>query len=152
VARALYAPAWLNDTGKAAFRHAASVLEELGEDPRLSAGAIERYAAAVSIATGLQQRWQANGELELALPIARAQRQAHELAEALGLTPASRRKMARGPALHAGGRPAGAASAPDRAAPIRLPRRPPRNVVELHPELERIFADADAGSGAPDRG
>jgi hypothetical protein len=56
----------------------------------------------------------------------------------LGLTPVSRRKI--GHAVR-GGRPAGAASARDRAQP---PRRKGK-LIPLGPEIERALADADAG-------
>jgi P27 family predicted phage terminase small subunit len=118
-------PEGLDATGRAAFRHAVAVLEELGEDPRLSVRTIGAYAAAESEAETLTREWRRLGasgirrgprggvfEEPLLRAIDRAARRAADLAGDLGLSPAARRQLSRNV-----GRPAGAASAPDRAGP-----------------------------------
>jgi hypothetical protein len=67
--------------------------------------------------------------------IERAEREAHLYAEALGLDPQSRRKLGM---RAAGGRPPGAASAPDRAHSVVAPmRRTPRAVHALDRRRDR---------------
>lgn len=107
---------------------AEATLAAIGEPVELSAGAIERYAAAVAAVASLQAHWEhegrpvmtlggATGSAEVPHPlpaqIALARREAAALGAQLGLDPLSRMKLAR----HIGaGRPPGAASAADRAA------------------------------------
>jgi P27 family predicted phage terminase small subunit len=126
---ALRAPRGLDPAGQATWRSARQTLEAIGENPALSRGAIDRYAAAVSMVAALRAEWKRLGHPAVLtgsrggvsahpLPrmIERAERQAAELGELLGLSPLARRKLGR----HVqGGRPPGAASAPDRAAPPR---------------------------------
>ena len=59
MSRALYAPRWLDEAGRSAWRHAVAVLQELGDDAALSAGALERYASAPRPAAALRAEWQA---------------------------------------------------------------------------------------------
>ena len=124
-------PARLGLLGKAAWREAEATLVELGEDPALSAGALARYAFAVSAWRELERQWLelgrpattvggSTGSVEVPHPLVAqlvsARAHAAELGERLGLDPQARRKLSR----RAGaGRPPGAASAPDRAAPPR---------------------------------
>jgi len=144
---AMRPPDGLDATGRAAFRDAAAVLAAIGEDPELCAGAIRRYAAAVSEARLLEREWRAKEGVKgvrkgprggiapepLLSAIDRAERRAQELAAELGLTPAARRRIGR---QVQGGRPQGAASAPDRAAGARLGP----NVIPL--EVRRALGDA----------
>jgi P27 family predicted phage terminase small subunit len=117
------APRGLTATGKHAYIDAVRVLEQLGEDPELSRGAIERYASAVDELHILQRAWKHEGSpgttlnsrgVTIAHPlpavIAKAERSAADLADRLGLTPKARRSL-----RLSVGRPPGAASAPDRA-------------------------------------
>jgi P27 family predicted phage terminase small subunit len=126
----------LTPTARAAWRHARDVLLALGERPELSAGALDRYASAVDTVTRLRSELRGQ-ELVLHGPrggvrvhplvraVERAQREAHLLGEALALSPMARRKL--GMSVR-GGRPAGAASAPDRARAVVVPlRRTPRS-------------------------
>jgi P27 family predicted phage terminase small subunit len=124
-------PARLTPAGRRAWREAEATLVELGEDPALSAGALDRYAFAVSAWRELEARWLeagrpatalggSTGTVEVPHPLvaqlATAREHAASLADRLGLDPQARRRLSR----RAGaGRPAGAASAPDRAAPPR---------------------------------
>jgi P27 family predicted phage terminase small subunit len=129
---ALRPPRGLNPTGRAAWRRAVAVLRELGEDPGLSAEPLAAFARAAGDAAELRAQWRAAGSPAttdgsagqlVAHPIVplleRSERWAHELGEALGLDPQSRRKLAR---RVGSGRPPGAASAPDRVA-AAPPRR-----------------------------
>jgi P27 family predicted phage terminase small subunit len=125
------APANLTRAGRAAWREAEATLVELGEDPALSRGALERYAFAVAAWRELEARWfeagrpatstgGSTGSVEVPHPlvamIAQARGHAATLADRLGLDPQARRRLSR----RAGaGRPAGAASALDRSAPPR---------------------------------
>jgi P27 family predicted phage terminase small subunit len=125
------APAHLTRAGRAAWREAASTLEQLGEDAELSRGALDRYAFAVSAWRELERQWfeagrpatslgGSTGTVEVPHPLVaqveRARLHAADLGERLGLDPQGRRKLSR----RAGaGRPQGAASAADRAAPPR---------------------------------
>jgi P27 family predicted phage terminase small subunit len=127
----LRAPAKLTPPGRQAWREAVATLGELGEDPELSRGALDRYAFAVSAWRELERQWLeagrpatsvggSTGLVEVPHPLvaqlAQARSHAAELGERLGLDPQARRKLSR----RAGaGRPAGAASALDRAAPPR---------------------------------
>jgi P27 family predicted phage terminase small subunit len=121
----------LTPAGRQAWREAVATLGELGEDAELSRGALDRYAFAVSAWRELERQWLeagrpatslggSTGTVEVPHPLvaqlATARSHAAELGERLGLDPQARRKLSR----RAGaGRPAGAASAPDRAAPPR---------------------------------
>jgi len=121
----------LTPPGRAAWREAVSTLEQLGEDAELSRGALDRYAFAVSAWRELERQWVeagrpatsfggSTGSVEVPHPLvgqlAQARSHAADLGERLGLDPQGRRKLSR----RAGaGRPPGAASAPDRAAPPR---------------------------------
>jgi phage terminase small subunit len=124
VSAALRPPTSLDAPGRAAWKEACATLRAQGEDPAVSAGAILRYAGAVSMAASVRAEWVAAGRPgvivgprgrisahPLPVLLARLERDAADLAEPLGLTPAARRRMARGI-----GRPTGAASAPDRTA------------------------------------
>jgi hypothetical protein len=107
---------------------AQSTLAAIGEPLELSAGAVDRYAAAVGIVASLEAHWDHEGRPVMTLggatgsaavphplpaQIALARREAAQLGAQLGLDPLSRMKLAR----HIGaGRPPGAASAADRAA------------------------------------
>jgi P27 family predicted phage terminase small subunit len=111
------------------------VLVQIGEEPTFSRGVIDRYASAVDMAARLRAELRAD-ELVLHGPrggtrvhplvreVEKAEREAHLFGQALGLDPQSRRKLGM---RAAGGRPPGAASAPDRARtvvpPMRLTRR-----------------------------
>jgi P27 family predicted phage terminase small subunit len=130
---ALEPPRGLDATGRAAWRRAVATLVELGEDPRLSYTALWLYADAAAMAALLRREWRRDGgagmvvgprggrsEHPLLKPLRQAERHAHELGEALGLSPAGRRKLG---TRTVGGRPAGAASAPDRAKVVPLRRR-----------------------------
>jgi len=122
-------PRELDATARAAWRRAAKVLDELGEPTALSLEPLAAYARAMGDVARLRRRWIAEGSPELdegsrgqqvAHPllgaIRDAERWAHELGGTLGLDPMARRRLSR----RAGaGRPAGAASAADRAAPTR---------------------------------
>jgi P27 family predicted phage terminase small subunit len=125
------APAKLTPAGRAAWREAVATLGELGEDAELSVGAVERYAFAVSAWRELERQWLeagrpatslggSTGTVEVPHPLVaqveRARLHAADMAERLGLDPQARRRLSR----RAGaGRPQGAASAADRAAPPR---------------------------------
>jgi hypothetical protein len=111
----------------AALAEASQTLERIGEDPALSAAALERYARACADAALLRYRWEGRGSPTSALGstgqaivhplvegIRKAEREAADLGDRLGLTPAARKSLARRV-----GHPVGAAQAPDRAAPIR---------------------------------
>jgi P27 family predicted phage terminase small subunit len=122
------APRTLDPAGRAAWREAVAILVELGEDVEINTAALRAYAHAESVATSVRAQWQANPRAMLtggrgaktANPVLRelerVERLAAELHDAFGLTPAGRRKLSRSVR---GGRPAGAASAPDRARPAR---------------------------------
>jgi hypothetical protein len=113
----------------AALGDASRTLESIGEDPTLSTAAIERYARACADAALLRARWRRRGSPTLSTGssqqvvvhptvegIRKAEREANDLGERLGLTPAARRAMGR---RVTGGHPTGASQAPDRTAPIR---------------------------------
>jgi P27 family predicted phage terminase small subunit len=131
---ALEPPRGLTPTARAAWRHAHDVLIQLGEEPTYSRGALDRYASAVDMAARLRAELRADelvlrgsrGGIRvhpLVREVEKAEREAHLYGQALGLDPQSRRKLGMRPA---GGRPPGAASAPDRArtvVPMRLTRR-----------------------------
>jgi len=119
-----YAPA-----AEAARAEAVTTLMEIGEAPDLSDGAVDRYADAVGVWRALEDAWKRLGQPATALggatgsaqvphpliaEIASARREAAHAGSLLGLDPQSRRKLAM---RVAGGRPQGAASAADRAAP-----------------------------------
>lgn len=120
-----------------AREEALHTLAAIGETPVLSAGAIDRYAAAVAAWRVLEHQWTdlgrpgttlggATGQAHVPHPlvsqIAVARREAAQLGSMLGLDPRGRQKLSR---RVGAGRPPGAASAPDRAAP---PRRTLRSV------------------------
>jgi P27 family predicted phage terminase small subunit len=128
---ALKPPARSTRAARAAFREAVATLEAIGEDATLSRGAIERYALAVGAWRELERAWLdagrpsttlggSTGSVEVPHPLvaqlAQARAHAAELGDRLGLDPQARRRLAR---RTGAGRPAGAASAPDRAAPPR---------------------------------
>jgi P27 family predicted phage terminase small subunit len=131
---ALQPPRGLTPTARAAWRHACDVLVQLGEEPAFSHGALDRYASAVDMAARLRAEL-CDGELVLHGPrggvrvhplvraVEKAEREAYLYAEALGLSPVARRKLGM---RAAGGRPPGAASAPDRARTVAPSRRTPR--------------------------
>jgi P27 family predicted phage terminase small subunit len=110
---ALEPPRGLTPTARAAWRHVRDVLVALGEDPCFSREALVRYAGAVDLATRLRAEL-GYGELVLHGPrggvrvhplvraIEKAEREAHLYAEALGLSPAARRKLG---SRFLGGRP-----------------------------------------------
>jgi P27 family predicted phage terminase small subunit len=128
---ALQPPRGLTPTARAAWRHARDVLLELGERPELSRGALDRYADAVDMAVRLRAELR-DDEFVLHGPrggvrvhplvreVEKAAREAHLYAESLGLSPVARRKLGM---RFLGGRPPGAASAPDRAAKVVVPLR-----------------------------
>lgn len=103
----------------------AEAVAHLGDDARLFQAAIDRYANAVEVADQARRTWEADGrplwtkgysgqdvEHPLIRTMDRLDRAAAQFGAALGLDPASAARMGRGR-----GRPAGAASAADRAAP-----------------------------------
>jgi P27 family predicted phage terminase small subunit len=123
----LQPPKGLDPVARAAWRDAVAVLIELGEAPQLSRASLARYAHACARAAMLERRWRALGAPVLTsgsagqdaphpllAAIEKAERWAHELGSALGLDPQARRKLSQ---RVTGGRPAGAASAADRAQP-----------------------------------
>jgi phage terminase small subunit len=114
-----------------AYQEAHATLEAIGEPPELNTGAIDRYAAAMVVWQTLEAEWErdgrpgtalggATGSAEVPHPlitqIAGARREAAILGAALGLDPRGRQKLSR---RVGAGRPPGAASAADRAAPPR---------------------------------
>lgn len=114
-----------------AIAEARATLDAIGEDPELSAGAIGRYAAAMVVWKLLEADWERLGRPGTALggatgfgtvvhplipQIASARRDVSQLGAALGLDPNGRQRLSR---QVGAGRPPGAASAPDRAAPPR---------------------------------
>lgn len=117
-----------NAAGDQARAEAQATLTALGEPVEMSAGAVDRYAAAVAAWASLEAQWEHAGRPGVALggatgtaqvphpllaQIALARREAAQLASLLGMDPTGRMKLSR----HVGaGRPPGAASAPDRAA------------------------------------
>jgi P27 family predicted phage terminase small subunit len=144
------APRSLDSAGRSAWRSAVAVLREIAEDPELSASALLAYAHAESVAASLREQWRVDPRAVLtggrgakaANPILRelerAEKLAAELREALGLTPAGRRRIGR---AVQGGRPAGAASARDRAQP---PRRRGKVVpITMPREVRAALGDAD---------
>lgn len=125
-------PKGLDPTARAAWHRAAAVLRALGEDPELSVEPLAALARALGDVARLRAQWRkagspgttagSAGQLiahPLVVEIEKAERWAHELGESLGLDPQARRKLAR---RVGAGRPAGAASAPDRVA-AAPPRR-----------------------------
>jgi P27 family predicted phage terminase small subunit len=103
-------PARLTPAGRRAWREAEATLVELGEDPALSAGALDRYAFAVSAWRELEARWLeagrpatalggSTGTVEVPHPLvaqlATARSHAAELGERLGLDPQARRRLSR---------------------------------------------------------
>lgn len=112
---------------RAAFKRALAAMEAMGEDVSLSVEPLRAYARACSDVALLRQQWGEDGQPLIArsangqpIPhpylgmIERAERWAAECAATLALDPQARRKLSRSV-----GRPAGAASAPDRAQPPR---------------------------------
>lgn len=105
------------------------VLQAIGEPPGLNVGAVERYATAVAAWRSLEAQWLAagrpgttlggaTGSAEVPHPlvaqVAVARREAAQMGALLGLDPRGRQRLSR---RVGAGRPAGAASAPDRATP-----------------------------------
>ena len=134
---ALRPPRGLDPAGRAAWRRAVAVLRSIGQDPELSQEPLAALARALGDVVRLRTQWRkagspgttagSAGQLvahPLVASIERAERWAHELGESLGLDPQARRKLA---ASSAAGRPAGAASAPDRVGSAP-PRRRLRSV------------------------
>jgi len=129
---ALQPPRGLTSTGRSAWRHARDVLVSLGERPELSRGALDRYAHAIDMAARLRTELRDDGRIVLEGPrggvrvhplvreVQKAEREAHLYAEALGLSPVARRRLGM---RFLGGRPPGAASAPDRAGSVVAPLR-----------------------------
>jgi hypothetical protein len=112
----------------AALADASRTLEAIGEDPTASVAALDRYARACADAALVRHRWEVDemptasvGSTKqlVAHPmveaVRKAEREASDLGEKLGLTPAARRAMSR---RVTGGHPIGVGQAPDRA-PIR---------------------------------
>lgn len=112
----------------AALADASRTLERIGEDPTLSAAALERYARACADAALLRARWERKGSPTMTIGsvgqakvhplvegIRKAEREAADLAERLGLTPSARKALARRV-----GHPVGAGQAADRRAVVRL--------------------------------
>jgi P27 family predicted phage terminase small subunit len=143
------APRELDPVGRAAWREAVAILAEIGEDADLSAPALRAYAHAESVVAMVRAQWYADPEAvktggrgaKTANPVLRelerAEKRAAELRDALGLTPAGRRRI--GSSVR-GGRPAGAASARDRAQP---PRRKGRVVpITMPREVRDALGDA----------
>jgi hypothetical protein len=110
-------------------------LLSLGEDPALSRGAVERYAASMAVCAVLDAQWKHLGSPSTApggstgtapVPhpllgmIAQARKEAGAHATLLGLDPLGRMRISR---QLTSGRPQGAESAPDRVAPVGIPRR-----------------------------
>ena len=143
-------PRGLDAVGKAAFREAASILAEIGEDLDLNVSALRAYAHSESIATSIREQWLAEPRAvltggrgaQVANPVLReldrAERRAADLRDALGLTPLSRRRAGR--AVRAG-RPAGAASARDRAQPPS--RRRAEVAALIRRRCARLLATVD---------
>jgi P27 family predicted phage terminase small subunit len=134
-------PRGLDPTGRAAWRHAAHVLTAIGEPVELCGEPMRAYADACSTAASLRREWKRLGRPvlitgprgavrahPLLAAIDRAERQAAELGDALGLTPVGRMKLS---LRVAGGRPQGAASAADRSTP---PRRTLAKVTPIRPD------------------
>jgi phage terminase small subunit len=130
-----------NRAAEMARAEATSALEALGEPVEHSLGAIERYATAVAAWRSLEAHWEhlgrpgtapggATGTVPVAHPlltqIAVARKEASQLGGLLGLDPLGRWKLAR--RISGQGRPAGAASAPDRVG-VDPPRRRLRSVT-----------------------
>ena len=114
-----------------ALADATRTLEAIGEDPGTSVAALERYARAAADAALLRRRWESRGSPTtttgsakqlvvhpMVEAVRKAEREAADLGERLGLTPAARRAMGR---RVTGGYPAGQGRAPDRAT-VRLLR------------------------------
>ena len=113
-----------------AREEAVDALQALGEPIEISSGAVERYASAVALSASLEAQWEhlgrpgtapggATGTAPVPHPlisqISLARREAAQLGGLLGLDPLGRWKLAR--RVTGAGRPAGAASAADRADP-----------------------------------
>ena len=101
-------PSDLEAEGMAAFEHSTTALVEIGEDPALSRGAVERYCRAVDMLGVIRRAWDADGRPTTALgsrrqlirhPLVAAveaqERHVMALAEALLLTSASRARAQR---------------------------------------------------------
>ena len=115
---------------RAALADATRTLEVIGEDPATSVAALERYSRASADAALLRHRWEAKrmptsstgstGQLivhPMVEAVRKAEREAADLGERLGLTPAARRLMGRSVM---GGHPVGARQAPDRTTIRRV--------------------------------
>jgi phage terminase small subunit len=126
---AMRPPQGLDPAARAAWTRAAGVLADIGEDVELNAEPLRLYAVAAGELAALRRAWATDGRAtvrsahggEVAHPLLKAvevhARLVADLGRALGLTPEGRRRSGRSVR---GGRPPGAASAPDRAA---VPRR-----------------------------
>jgi P27 family predicted phage terminase small subunit len=123
-------PAGLDASGRAAWRRGAAVLVELGEAVELSLEPLGTYARAMSDVAELRRQWAKDGRDGMVLgarglpvphpllgAIEKAERLALEAGGLLGFDPQARRRLSR--RVTGAGRPAGAASAADRAAPTR---------------------------------
>ena len=131
----LQPPRRLGPAGRSAWRHARDVLEHIGEHPEMSKGALDLYASTVDMVARLRRQLADDGLVltgprggvrvhPLVRTIERAEREAHLYGQALGLDPMSRRKLGM---RAAGGRPPGAASAPDRRKVVVPLRRTTRS-------------------------
>jgi hypothetical protein len=113
-----------------ALADATRTLEAIGEDPTTSTAAMERYARACADAALMRRRWVSMGSPTktsgstgqlvvhpMVEGVRKAEREAADLGDRLGMTPASRRAMSR---RVTGGRPLGATSAPDRSSIRRV--------------------------------
>lgn len=122
-------PRGLDASGRAAWRRGAAVLLELGEPVELSLEPLVAYARAASDVAELRRQWAKAGragtiEGARGLPVVnpqlaaidKAERLLLELGATLGLDPQARRRLSR---RVGAGRPPGAASSADRAAPPR---------------------------------
>ena len=131
--RALPVAHELDEAGQDAFRRAAAVVAELGEDVALCTEPLMEYARAFSRAAQIRRDWNELGSPTVAIgstgqvvshpllaAMEKAERFAHELGAALGLSPQARHKLSR---RTGAGRPPGAASARDRAAGAPPARR-----------------------------
>lgn len=120
-------PDGIGPAGIEAWGEAIATLRAVGEDPELSAGAVARYARLVDDAEWVRGRWikakrptKATGSQGQTVihPFLKAVQEAEECAaraaERLGLTPAGRQTVKRGP-----GRPLGSSQAADRRPGLR---------------------------------
>jgi hypothetical protein len=142
-------PRGLDRAGKLAFREAAAIVTELGDDPELSRPALLAYARVESTVAMLREQWLADprgvlvggrGALRanpILAELAKWEKLASELRDSLALSPTGRRRAGRA----VRGRPQGAASAADRRQP---PTRRAGN-VKLFPLPREIEEMIDAG-------